>query len=162
MKPIIINPIGVIHTPYKEINNMPIQPASADGIKGYIELFPEYVEGIKDLDGFSHIILLYHFHKVHRYELIVRPFMDITERGVYATRAPRRPNAIGLSTVKLTGIENNIILIEQVDILDGSPLIDIKPFIQRFDNRMKTKSGWFEKRKKLKSHQLISDERFEH
>lgn len=141
---------------------MPIQPAAADGIKGYIELLPEYVKGLTDLDGFSHITLLYHLHKVHQYDLMVRPFMDKTERGVYATRAPKRPNAIGLSTVKLTGIEKNILHIEQVDMLDGSPLIDIKPFIQKMDNRQKTRSGWFEKRKTLKPEQLISDERFKH
>lgn len=147
MEIISIKPIGVIHTPHKEISNMPIQPIAAKGVKGYIELFPEYVDGLTDLNGFSHIMLLYHFHKIQHYELMVKPFMDNTEHGIFATRAPKRPNAIGISTVKLTGIENNIIHIEQVDMLDKSPLIDIKPFFQKFDNRYKTIAGWLEKTK---------------
>jgi tRNA-Thr(GGU) m(6)t(6)A37 methyltransferase TsaA len=139
---------------------MPIQPIAADGIKGSIELFPEYVEGLMHLDGFSHITLLYRFHKVHHYELMVKPFMDKVEHGIFATRAPKRPNAIGISTVKLIGIEDNILHIEQVDMLDGSPLIDIKPFFQKYDNRLKTKAGWLEKNKNLPSSALVSDGRF--
>ena len=162
MNPIIINPIGIIHTPYREISKMPIQPAAAKGIRGFIELLPEYVEGLADLSGFSHIILLYYFHKICGYEITVKPFMDDAEHGIFSTRAPKRPNAIGLSTVKLIGIENNIIHFEQADMLDESPLIDIKPFFQKYDNRMKTKAGWLEKIKNRKSEELISDERFKY
>ena len=160
MDTITLNPIGIIHTPHKEITYMPIQPVVANGIKGYIELLPEYVQGLTDLDGFSHIILIYHFHKVQHYELMVTPFMDNTRHGLFATRAPKRPNAIGMSTVKLTGIEDNILYIEQVDMLDGSPLIDIKPFFQKYDNRTKTKAGWLDKIKNIKPAQLMSDGRF--
>jgi tRNA (adenine37-N6)-methyltransferase len=157
---ITINPIGVIHTPYKEISNMPIQPVAANKVKGYIELFPEFIEGITDLDGFSHITLLYHFHKILHHKLLVKPFMDDTEHGIFATRAPIRPNAIGISTVRLINVDNNILHIEQVDMLDGSPLIDIKPFFQKYDNRLKTTAGWLEKSKTRNPGQFISDDRF--
>jgi len=139
---------------------MPIQPIAADGIKGYIALFPEYAPGIKDLDGFSHITLIYQFHKITGYDLEVVPFMDTERRGIFSCKAPKRPNAIGISTVKLTGIEKNIIHIEQVDMLDGTPLIDIKPFYPMYDNRENVKIGWLEKNRDLPLDQLRSDERF--
>ena len=160
MNSITFNPIGIIHTPYKETSDMPIQPVAAEGVRGYIELFPEYAEGLSDLDGFSHIMLLYHFHKNEKYKLKVKPFMDKEERGLFATRAPRRPNGIGLSTVRLISIEGRILHIEQVDMLDETPLLDIKPFFQRFDNRHKTKAGWLEKNKKRKPGGMWSDGRF--
>jgi len=141
LQPIVICPIGIIHSPFEDINGMPIQPLAAQGVKGYIELLPEYTEGLKDLDGFSHITLLYYFHKINGYSLKVKPFMDTIEHGIFATKSPKRPNAIGCSTVKLLEIKNNIIHIEMVDILNGTPLIDIKPFFSRFDNRTNTKSG---------------------
>ncbi len=158
--PIIINPIGIIHTPHKKVKNMPIQPVAAEGIKGYIELLPKYVPGLKDIDGFSHITLLYHFHKIEGYELEVVPFMDNEKRGIFACKAPKRPNAIGISTVKLLSIESNILHIEQVDMLDGTPLIDIKPFFSKYDNRENTKIGWLEKNINLPGNALRSDERF--
>jgi len=105
MKQITINPIGIIHTPFNDVKNMPIQPIAADGVKGYIELLPEYEPGLKDLEGFSHITLLYHFHKINGFELVVTPFMDTEKRGIFSTKAPKRPNAIGTSTVKLLSIE---------------------------------------------------------
>jgi tRNA (adenine37-N6)-methyltransferase len=156
----IIHPIGTIHTPHIDVKNMPIQPIAAEGIKGYIELLPEFVEGLKDLEGFSHITLLYRFHKIEGYELLVTPFMDTEKHGVFATKAPKRPNAIGLSTVKLLAIEGNILHIEQVDMLDGTPLIDIKPFYPRYDNRENVTIGWLEKNRNLPIEQLRSDERF--
>lgn len=113
MKPIIIHPIGVIHTPHIDIKNMPIQPMAADGIKGQIVLLPEYVWGLKDLEGFSHITLIYHFHKIEGFELEVIPFMDTEKRGIFSCKAPKRPNAIGLSTVKLLGIEGNIVILNK-------------------------------------------------
>jgi len=160
MEDIVIKPIGIIHTPHTEIKNMPIQPIAADGIKGYIELLPEYVDGLKDVAGFSHLTLVYHFHKINGYELMVTPFMDTAKRGIFATKAPKRPNAIGLSTVKLVSIEGNILHIEQVDMLDGTPLLDIKPFYPRYDNRENVKIGWLENNKDLPLEKLRSDERF--
>ena len=161
MENIIIKPIGVIRPPHHDIKNMPIQPIAAEGIKGYIELLPEYAEGLKDIEGFSHVTLLYHFHKIKGYELKVIPFMDTQERGIFSCKAPKRPNAIGTSTVKLLGVENNIVHIEQVDMLDGTPLIDIKPFYPRYDNRTEgVRLGWLEKNKDLPLEALRSDERF--
>lgn len=159
-KEIIINSIGIIHTPFNDINDMPIQPLAAKGVKGYIELFPEYLDGLTDLEGFSHITLLYHFHKINGYNLMVKPFMDTKEHGIFATKSPKRPNAIGFSTVKLLEIENNIINIETVDMLNGTPLIDIKPFFSKFDNRTNTKSGWLDNQGNIAIKDLRSDTRF--
>jgi len=160
MEEIIIKPIGTIFTPHTSIKNMPIQPLAAKGIKGYIKLLPEYTEGLKDLKGFSHITLIYHFHKINGYELVVIPFMDTEKRGIFACKAPKRPNAIGISTVKLISIKENIVHIEQVDMLDETPLIDIKPFYPRYDNRLNAKTGWLERFKKTPVDKLRSDERF--
>ncbi len=160
MKEITIKPIGVIHTPFVEINNMPIQPLAAEGVKGVIELDESFVDGLKDLNGFSHITLIYQFHKVDGYKLQVVPFMDTEPHGIFATKAPKRPNAIGISTVKLMSIKNNLIEIEQIDVLDGTPLIDIKPFYPRYDNREDVQIGWLEKNKNLSVEKLRSDERF--
>ncbi|WP_298368077.1 tRNA (N6-threonylcarbamoyladenosine(37)-N6)-methyltransferase TrmO [uncultured Lutibacter sp.] len=160
LKQITINPIGIVHTPFNNVEGMPIQPLAAKGIKGYIALFPEYIEGLKDLDGFSHITLLYYFHKIKGYNLTVKPFMDTLEHGIFATKSPKRPNSIGFSTVKLLGIEKNIIHIEMVDMLNETPLIDIKPFFSRFDNRINTKSGWLDKPENLPIENLRADTRF--
>ncbi len=159
-KQITIDPIGIIYTPFDDINGMPIQPLAAKGIRGHIELFPEYVEGLTDLEGFSHITLLYYFHQIHDYQLMVKPFMDHIEHGIFATKSPKRPNRMGFSTVKLLGITNNIIHIEMVDMLNGTPLIDIKPFFSKFDNRTNTKSGWLENRQNIPIKNLRSDKRF--
>jgi tRNA-Thr(GGU) m(6)t(6)A37 methyltransferase TsaA len=139
------NPIGIVHTPFNDLEGMPIQPASAEGVKGRVEVFDEYQEGLKDLEGFSHIILLYHFHKSAGYNLRVVPFLDTETRGLFATRAPKRPNPIGLSVVKLCGIEGSCIHIENVDILDGTPLLDIKPYVPEFDTQPDIRIGWLEK-----------------
>jgi tRNA-Thr(GGU) m(6)t(6)A37 methyltransferase TsaA len=160
MKQIIIEPIGVIRTPHKDIRNMPIQPIAADGIRGTIELKPELTKGLKDLEGFSHITLIYHFHKIDGYMLQVVPFMDVQKRGIFACKAPKRPNAIGISTVKLIRIEENILIVEQVDMLDGSPLIDIKPFYPKYDNRENVTAGWLEKTGELAKDKLFADDRF--
>jgi tRNA-Thr(GGU) m(6)t(6)A37 methyltransferase TsaA len=141
---ITYRPIGIVHSPFKNIKGMPIQPTGAAGVQGTIEVFPEFAEGLKDLDGFSHIILLYHFHQVTEVKLSVIPFLDSQPRGVLATRAPKRPNPIGLSIVKLLGIEDNILRIENVDILDGTPLLDIKPYVPEFDQQPADRVGWLE------------------
>ncbi|MBD3392785.1 MAG: tRNA (N6-threonylcarbamoyladenosine(37)-N6)-methyltransferase TrmO [Chitinivibrionales bacterium] len=142
MPKLFLNPIGIIRTPHKEPKGTPIQPPAAKGAKGTIEVFEEFVDGLKDLDGFSHITLLFHFHLSPGPLLQVAPFMDTAVHGVFATRAPRRPNPIGLSTVRLAGIDRNILHIEEVDIVDGSPLLDIKPYVPRFDLRDNVRTGW--------------------
>ncbi len=124
---------------------MPIQPPGAEGIKGSIEVYDEYRVGLKDLDGFSHIILLYSFHRSEGFALEVVPYLDKENRGVFATRAPRRPNSIGLSIVKLEGIKNGVLEVCNVDILDGTPLLDIKPYVPEFDKQADVRTGWLEK-----------------
>jgi tRNA-Thr(GGU) m(6)t(6)A37 methyltransferase TsaA len=152
-------PIGIIHSPFTNIEGMPIQPTGASGIQGTVEVFPEFAEGLKDLAGFSHIMLLYHFHQVQEAKLVVTPFMDPQPRGVFATRAPKRPNPIGLSIVRLLSIEQNILRIENVDILDGTPLLDIKPYVPDFDQPPADRVGWLEQAKGQVRRQR-SDNRF--
>ena len=159
MDPLLCRPIGIIHTPFQELENMPIQPSGAAGTRGTVDLFPEFAEGLKDLGGFSHVILLYHFHKSRGYKLIVTPFLDSEPRGLFATRAPKRPNPIGLSTVKLLQIRGGSLDIENVDILDGTPLLDIKPYVPEFDQQQACRIGWLEQaRGKVRNKR--SDERF--
>lgn len=156
---IIFHPIGYIRSPFKNLQGMPIQPAGAAEVEGHVELYGPLEEGLQDLDGFSHIILLYHFHKNSEFELKVKPFMDSEERGLFSTRAPRRPNMIGMSTVELLGIEGNILKIRGVDVLDKTPLIDIKPYVSRFDAVPATRFGWLEENAD-KSESMRSDNRF--
>ena len=137
--------IGIIHSPFKDIQGMPIQPTGAAHIQGRIELWPEFSPGLKDLDGFSHLILLYHFHQVQGEELVVTPFMEVELRGIFATRAPKRPNPIGLSIVRLISIEESTLYIENVDILDETPLLDIKPYVPEFDHFSAERVGWLGK-----------------
>ncbi len=125
--------IGTIHTPFDNLEDMPIQPKGAGEIIGTVELEEQYVAGLADLDGFSHIYLLYEFHMAKRTALTVTPFMDTSPRGVFATRSPLRPNHIGISIVRLIGIAKNILTVQGIDILNGSPLLDIKPYIAAFD-----------------------------
>ena len=135
-------PIGVIKTPYKEKKCTPIQPAGARDIRGRIELDPKYVDGLKDLDGFSHIILVYHFHMTDGYSLHVQPYMDNMKRGAFATRIPGRPNPIGISVVRLDMVEGATLHIRDVDMLDGTPLLDIKPYVPEFDSVPDAEIGW--------------------
>ena len=160
MKKIIYNPIGVIHSPFKDIKGMPIQPAGAKGVAGMIEIKPEYVYGLQDLEGFSHIILIYHFHLSKGYSLKVKPFLDENLRGVFATRAPRRPNPIGISVVRLVRVEGALLHIEDIDIVDGTPLLDIKPYVPELDITKESKIGWLSKKVK-KVHEVKADERFQ-
>ena len=143
MNELTYNPIGVVHSPFKEPKNVPIQATASKGITGTIEIYPQYVDGLKDLENFSHIILLYHFHLVKDSSLMVKPFLDDKLHGVFATRSPARPNKIGISVVHLTTIENNILHIQDVDIIDGTPLLDIKQYIPKFDYKKTSKIGWF-------------------
>ena len=154
-----LKPIGVIHSPFNKPEDMPIQPIAAQGVCGSVELIPEYIEGLDDLNGFSHIYLIYHFHLSHGYNLKIIPFLDTAHRGLFATRAPRRPNPIGLSIVRLIKITENIIEIENVDIVDGTPLLDIKPYVPEMDAPENCKIGWLtEYRSRIKKQK--SDKRF--
>ena len=141
---IVYRPIGTIHSPFRDVEGVPIQPAAAAGIRGSVEVLPELVEGLQDLDGFSHVFLLYYFHLVRESMLTVTPFLDSRPRGIFATRAPTRPNAIGLSVVKLLSVEGNILHVENVDIVDGTPLLDIKPYVPEFDHHATERTGWLE------------------
>ena len=137
-------PIGIIHSPYKDPAGTPIQPTAAQGTRGQVEVLPQYVPGLMDLEGFSYIILLYHFNRVREVRLEVRPFLDEYLRGVFATRAPVRPNPIGLSVVRLIEINDNVLEVADIDILDGTPLLDLKPYVDKFDGRSSSHQGWLD------------------
>ena len=156
---IAYQPIGVIHSPFTDLVSMPIQPASEASGPGSVEIYDPFVEGLKDLDGFSHLILLYHLHEVRGTSLTVKPFLDSLPRGIFATRAPARPNPIGLSVVKLVRIEDHILHVEDLDVLNGTPLLDLKPYVPEFDHRPGAKIGWLERVKgNIKA--KVSDDRF--
>ena len=156
---IIYKPIGIIHSPFKTIEGIPIQPAAAKEIQGEVKINKEYSMGLNSLEEFSHIILIYHFHLTNGYKLKVIPFMDDVEHGLFATRAPSRPNPIGISVVKLKSISDNVIKVENIDVIDGTPLLDIKPYVSRFDNVSEEQNGWLSKGKNdIES--MKSDKRF--
>lgn len=159
MEAITYKPIGVIRTPFTKSKGTPIQPPGGQKVRGTIEVKLEYQEGLADLEGFSHIILIYHFHQSRQHSLRVKPFLDSQSRGVFATRAPNRPNPIGLSIVALEKIEGNTITILNVDILDGTPLLDIKPYIPDFDPKGQIHVGWIEG-KSNQSDSKKADDRF--
>lgn len=156
---IILKPIGIIHSPFHSLEEMPIQPTSNIGEPGIVEIYPEYIDGLKDLEGFSHIYLLYHLHKIHQSRLLVTPFLDKEPHGIFATRAPGRPNPIGLSLVQIVRIEDNLIHVDRVDVLDETPLLDIKPFVPEFEDVHDVRVGWLEQAKgQIRT--LKSDDRF--
>lgn len=136
--------IGIISTPFTTLEDMPIQPRGAAETVGTVTVERRYLAGLADLDGFSHIYLLYHFHRATRVELTVVPFMDTVERGVFATRSPLRPNHIGLSLVELVGVEGRVLTVRGIDVLDGTPLLDVKPYIASFDQVAQSRSGWMQ------------------
>jgi len=140
---VIYRPIGLIHTPYKDVVGMPVQPPGARGVAGRVIVDETYREGLLDLDGFSHVFLLYHLHLCKGYALRVRPFLSDTDRGIFACRSPKRPNPIALSLVKLVRIEGVVLHVEDVDMVDGTPLLDIKPFVPLFDTAEDVRAGWF-------------------
>jgi tRNA-Thr(GGU) m(6)t(6)A37 methyltransferase TsaA len=160
MNVVTYRPIGVIRSPFVDTEGMPIQPSGAQGVTGKVELEPEFADGLKDLNGFSHIILIYHFHLSKGQSLEVKPFLDDALRGVFATRAPRRPNSIGISVVKLIRIEGQTLSIEDVDVLDGTPVLDIKPHVPEFDCRHGARIGWLAGKVGLAS-SIAADGRFE-
>jgi tRNA-Thr(GGU) m(6)t(6)A37 methyltransferase TsaA len=152
-------PIGIIHSPFKVPSGTPIQSAVSQSIEGTVEIFPEYVEGLADLEGFSHIYLIFHFHLSRAYFLKVTPFLDNQLHGVFGTRAPARPNPIGISIVRLVRREGSTLYIRDVDIVDGTPLLDIKPYVPEFDTRDVERIGWLEKQVH-KLHTATDDGRF--
>lgn len=141
----VMRPIGIIHSPFQEKEQTPIQPSRSQE-QGRVEVYPEFAAGLEDIEGFSHIILLYVFHQSSGFTLRVKPFLDDRLHGLFATRYPKRPNPIGISVVRLAGRQGNILQIEGVDVLDGTPLLDIKPYVSEFDLRTATRSGWLEGR----------------
>ena len=143
LEPVTFRPIGIIRTPFADTDGMPVQPVGAMGVAGSIELDPAYAEGLADLDGFSHLTLLFHLHGISEARLTVTPYMDDRPHGLFATRSPARPNPIGLSTVRLVGIEGTLLRIEDVDMLDGTPLLDIKPYVPQLDDRADARIGWY-------------------
>ncbi|MHC1758918.1 MAG: tRNA (N6-threonylcarbamoyladenosine(37)-N6)-methyltransferase TrmO [Negativicutes bacterium] len=136
-------PIGLIHSPYKEPAGTPIQAVTATDIEAIVEIYPDYVMGLKDIEGFSHLILLYHLHRVRPSGLLVKPFLGNELHGIFATRSPGRPNPIGFSIVRLIKVDGHILWIRDVDILDQTPVLDIKPYVAEFDVRQVEKNGWF-------------------
>ena len=150
-------PIGVVHSPFTSLEGMPIQPSRAQGVQATVEVYSQFEEGLQDLDGFSHITLLCHFHATKRYRLKVVPFLDTELRGLFATRAPSRPNPIGLSVVRLIRIDKNMLSIQDVDLLDETPVLDIKPYVNEFDEREDLRMGWLER---ARNRRAVSDDRF--
>ena len=152
--------IGTIQTPFEDCEGMPIQPTGAKDVQGRIIIYPEYEQGLSDIDGFSHLILLYHFNQSEGFDLMLTPFMDTEPRGLFSTRAPRRPNPIGLSIVRLAGRQKNTLEILDIDVLNNTPLIDIKPYVPGFDAKTENvRSGWLEENQ-VKAQTMTSDRRF--
>lgn len=139
---ITYQPIGVIHSPFKQAVGTPIQGAFAPDAEGVVEVFEEFAEGLRSVEMFTHLYLLYAFHLAGRISLTVVPFLDDEKHGVFATRAPCRPNAIGLSVVRILSLEGSTIRVAEIDVVDGSPLLDIKPYVPAFDHRVDAGSGW--------------------
>ena len=150
MDSITLHPIGVIHTPHKDQKRTPIQPCAGQGIEGEVEIFPEYRQALADLEGFDRIWLLYWCHKAKSCRLKVIPYRDVVERGLFSTRAPSRPNSIGLSSVRLLKVDEavGVLQVADVDMLDGTPLLDIKPYVSRIDSYPDAKAGWLDKSRK--------------
>jgi len=156
---VVFRPIGVIHSPFTRLEDMPIQPSSETSSPGVIEVLPEFSDGLKDLEGFSHIYILYHLHRVTTSKLTVIPFLDDVPHGIFATRSPNRPNPIGLSLVELVRLEANTLHVNRLDVLDNTPLLDIKPYVPQFEEPNNVRIGWVEKaRSRIKGQR--SDDRF--
>jgi len=159
MNAFTITPIGIVHSPFTASAGTPIQPRFAAGACGSVEVFAQYADALKDLDGFERIWLVYWFDRASQAKLTVKPFLDTVERGLFATRAPCRPNPIGISPVRLVGIDGCVLRVEDVDLLDGTPLVDIKPYAPRFDSFEVTRCGWLDETPE--GHRTIADDRFD-
>lgn len=158
MQQVSYSPIGIIRTPWTEIAGMPLQAVVAEGVAGAIDVDPEYAAGLRDIGGFSHLILLYHLHRIVGFALEVQPYLDTAQHGIFATRSPKRPNPIGLSVVRLVRVDGRTLHIEDVDMLDGTPLLDVKPYVPRFDQRPGERIGWYATARDV--HTTRADERF--
>jgi len=145
MLQIVMHPIGKIYSPYKESKEIPIQGRFKDDVAAWVELKKEYTRGLKDLDKFSHCILIYYFHKSDKETIEGKPFLEDEKHGIFAIRSPHRPNHIGFSVVKIQQIKGNKLYFTQVDVIDGTPLLDIKPYVKHFDSREDVISGWLDK-----------------
>lgn len=145
MNQIIMYPIGIIHSPYKEDEDIPIQGTFKDKVEAWLELKDEYADGLRDLSKFSHAIIIYYFHRSQREEIEGRPFLEQNKHGIFAIRSPHRPNHIGFSIIKIKRIKANKVYFTEVDVLDGTPLLDIKPYVKYFDSRANVISGWLDK-----------------
>ena len=156
---IVFEPIGVIHSPFTRPEGSPIQPVSETSSAGTVEVFQEFAAGLKDLDEFSHVLLLYHFHRARPYALSVVPFLDTQPRGLFATRAPNRPNPIGISLVRLERIDGCRLYVANLDVLDGTPLLDIKPHVPEFDCAPGARTGWMERAAQA-ARRTVADDRF--
>ena len=152
-------PIGYFRSPYTEIKGMPIQPIGAEEVEGYIDVLPEFSAGLKDLEGFSHVFVLYHLHRIQGFDLMIQPFLDTKLHGVFATRSPKRPNPIGLSVMQLQEVTGLKVFLKGIDVLDRTPVIDIKPYVADFDRCNADRFGWFEGKSGNATHHR-SDERF--
>lgn len=150
-------PIGVIETPFREPAGTPIQPSRSEGAQGRVHVDPRFQAGLKDLEGFERIWLIYCFHRAPAASLLVTPFLDTRQRGVFATRAPARPSPIGISAVRLLAIREGVLEVADVDVIDGTPLLDIKPYVPEFDCHPKSRAGWFDE---SDSRRCVADERF--
>jgi tRNA-Thr(GGU) m(6)t(6)A37 methyltransferase TsaA len=159
LEPVAFTPIGIVRTPFPEHAGMPIQTVAAKGVHGTIELDPAYAPALADLDGFTYLHLITYMHRTGGISLRVTPYLDTVERGVFATRSPKRPNPIGLSLVRLVRIDGAVLHVEELDLLDGTPLLDIKPYVPPFDDRADARYGWFEQRAQ-NVHSVRADARF--
>lgn len=159
MESISLFSIGTIHTPFPRIEGMPIQPSGAEGLVGEIVIDEGFLPGLRDLEGFSHLILIYYLHRMEGQSLEVKPFLDSETHGIFATRSPRRPNHLGLSVVRLLSVEDRVIHFANPDMLDGTPLLDIKPYVAEFDRKDPEREGWFSG-KSRNARSLKSDNRF--
>ncbi len=155
---IVLRPIGCIRTPFSTVTRAPIQSSAAHGVEGTIELFPQYVPGLRDIEGFERLWLIYQFHCAASPQLLVRPYLDSVEHGVFATRSPARPNHIGMSAVRLLAIEGNRLRVADVDMLDGTPLLDLKPYVPAFDHLEAKRVGWYDGKS---GKGVVADERFQ-
>jgi len=150
-------PIGVVHSPWTTVDDMPVQPSRAGDVEGTVDIFPPFVDALADVDGFSHLVLLTHLHRSRPWRPRVVPFLDTVERGLFATRSPSRPNPIGLSVVELVAVDGSRLTVRGVDLLDGTPLLDLKPYVGEFDGRPDARFGWLEA---ARAREARSDGRF--
>jgi tRNA-Thr(GGU) m(6)t(6)A37 methyltransferase TsaA len=153
-------PIGIIHTPFETAEGIPIQGALCPETQGWVEIFPEFAAGLQDVEGFSHLILLYIFHRSEGFSLITRPFLEETPRGLFAIRAPKRPNPIGLTVVRLLSRDGARLEIGGVDMLDGTPLLDIKPYVATIDAHIDAQEGWISGKMRRDAGKKLSNGRF--